>query len=167
MQAKKILVLSDSHGHLGFIADILRIELDNVDIVAHLGDTWFDMKPFVRQIKEKQKEIIMVRGNIDELRGDPTTPFIPEVENLEINGKKVMLTHGHLFEAHNSLEKLKFAAFSNGSKIVLFGHTHQPLAKEINGILFFNPGAVRDGIYGIVVIGETISYKHFRLKNPL
>jgi putative phosphoesterase len=165
MSSKKILVLSDSHGHLGFIADILKIELDNVDMVVHLGDAWFDMKPFIRQIKEKQKEIMMLRGNIDEMRGDPNTPFIPEVENIEINQKKIMLTHGHLFEVHNNIEKLKFAAFSNGSKIVLFGHTHQPMAKEMNGILFFNPGAVEDGIYAIISVGESTSYKHFKLKN--
>ncbi|MEN2998458.1 MAG: YfcE family phosphodiesterase [Brevinematia bacterium] len=163
--AKKILVLSDSHGHLGLISDVLRIELKNVDIIVHLGDAWFDMKPFIKNIKDNGKEVVIVRGNIDLMRKDNTTPFIPEIEFLEIEGKKIMLTHGHIFSVHDNLEKLKFASASNSSKIVMFGHTHQPLAKKIDGIFFFNPGALKEGIYGIVSVGSSISYKHYKLKN--
>lgn len=163
--AKKVLVLSDSHGHLGLISDALKLELNNVDIVIHLGDAWFDMKPFIKTIKDSQKEVLIIRGNVDSMREDSTTPFIPEIEFLEIEGKKIMCTHGHIFAVQDGLDKLKHSAASNGSKIVMFGHTHQPFAKEIDGIFFFNPGPLRDGIYGIVSIGESISYKHFKLKN--
>lgn len=163
--SKKLLVIADSHGHLGFISDVLRLELQGVDIVIHLGDAWFDMKPFIRNVKEAGKELIMVRGNVDGMRGDTTTPFIPETEFITVENKKIMCTHGHLYEVHNGIEKLKYASASNGVRIVLFGHTHQPLAKEIDGIFFFNPGPLRDGVYGILSVGEGISHKHFRLKN--
>lgn len=163
--AKKLLVLSDSHGHLGLISDALRLELQGVDFVVHLGDFWFDMKPFIREIKNSGKEIIIIRGNVDSMRGDSTTAFIPEIEFLEFEGRKVMFTHGHVFEVHNGLEKLKYASASNKCEVVIFGHTHQPMAREVNGVFFFNPGALRDGVYGVVSIGEAISYKHYRLKN--
>lgn len=163
--SKKILVLSDSHGHMGLISDVLKIELEGVHTVVHLGDFWFDMKPFIKDIKNRGIEVVIVRGNVDLMREDKTTQFIPEIEFLNIMNKKVMCTHGHLFEVHNSLEKLKVACLSNGANIVLFGHTHQPLAKQIDGIFFFNPGALKDGLYGIISIGDAISHKHYRLKN--
>ncbi|MGB9621246.1 MAG: YfcE family phosphodiesterase [Brevinematia bacterium] len=162
----KILVLSDSHGHLGLISDVIKIEVKNIDIVIHLGDAWFDMKPFIKDLKENhKKEVILIRGNIDEMRNDPTTPFIPEKEIITIGNKKVFCTHGHLFNVSKSLEELVSASTSSGANIVLFGHTHTPTVKEINEILFFNPGALRDGFYGIINIAESVSYKHYKLKN--
>ncbi|MCX8029573.1 MAG: YfcE family phosphodiesterase [Brevinematales bacterium] len=162
---KKILVISDSHGHLGFISDVLRLELDGVQMVVHLGDAWFDMKPFIRMIKDKGKEVLMIRGNVDSMREDSMTPFIPEIEIFDVVDKKVLCTHGHIYDVHNGLDKLKHASLSKGARIVLFGHTHQPMAREINGIFFFNPGPMRDGIYGIISIGQSISHKHYKLKN--
>lgn len=162
----KLLIISDSHGHLGLISDVIKIESKNIDIVIHLGDAWFDMKPFIKDLKENhKKEVILIRGNVDEMRNDPMTPFIPETEVLTIGDKKLFCTHGHLFSVNESLEKLKFACASSGASIALFGHTHTPTVKEINGILFFNPGALRDGLYGIINIAESVSYKHYKLKN--
>ncbi len=163
--AKKILVISDSHGHLGLISDVLRIELQGVDTVVHLGDAWFDMKPFIRSIKDSNKNVVIVRGNVDIMRNDRSTDLIPELEFIDIENRKILCTHGHTFEVHNNLEKLKVFAISKSSNVVLFGHTHQPFAKEIEGVLFFNPGALRDGIYGILSLGDSISYKHYKLKN--
>ncbi|MFN4245438.1 MAG: YfcE family phosphodiesterase [Brevinematia bacterium] len=162
---KKLLVISDSHGHLGFISDVLKIELSSVDFVVHLGDAWFDMKPFINLIKGSGKKFVVVRGNVDLMRGDKTTDFIPEVEFIEVDGRKVLCTHGHAFEVHNSLDKLRAFSISNNSKVVLFGHTHQPFARKMDDIFFFNPGPLKDGIYGIVSLGDSISYKHYRLKN--
>ncbi len=164
--SKTILVIADSHGHLGFISDILRIELSKVNIVVHLGDSWFDMKPFISQIRSSEKEVFLVRGNVDEMRGDPNTAFINETDFIQVENKKILLTHGHVFGVKDSLEKLKVFALSSNASIVFFGHTHQPTVKVIDNILFFNPGAVKDGIYGIFTVSDSgLSYKHYKLKN--
>ena len=57
------------------------------------------------------------------------------------------------------------AATACKADIALFGHTHCPVCKEMNGIYFFNPGALADGSYGIIDIENNIvNCKHARVE---
>jgi putative phosphoesterase len=86
------------------------------------------------------------------------------------NGKRVLLVHGsprkmneYLFEDRplSSFERL---AASSNADIIVFGHTHKPYQKTVNGVLFVNAGSVgkpKDGdwraCYAIVEMGDTPS----------
>ena len=37
-----------------------------------------------------------------------------------------------------------------GADIALFGHTHRPFLEEDGGVWYMNPGAARDGRYGVI-----------------
>jgi predicted phosphodiesterase len=36
--------------------------------------------------------------------------------------------------------------------MVLYGHTHFPVLKEEEGVFIMNPGALKDGRYGVITI---------------
>ena len=48
---------------------------------------------------------------------------------------------------------------------VCFGHTHIPYYEEKNGIKYFNPGALKDNRYGVLLIENKeliFSYKEIK-----
>jgi putative phosphoesterase len=85
---------------------------------------------------------------------------------FDADGKRVLLVHGsprkmneYLFEDRplSSFERL---AASSNADVIMFGHTHKPYQKEVNGVLFINVGSVgkpKDGdwraCYAIVEMG--------------
>jgi putative phosphoesterase len=81
-------------------------------------------------------------GNKAFLRG-----LLPEFR-FEGNGKRVLLVHGsprkmneYLFEDRplSSFERL---AASSNADVIVFGHTHKPYVKDVNGVTFVNAGSV-------------------------
>jgi len=73
--------------------------------------------------------------------------LVPEIR-FEAGGKRVLLVHGsprkmneYLFEDRplSSFERL---AESSNADIIVFGHTHKPYAKQVNGVWFINAGSV-------------------------
>ena len=78
-----------------------------------------------------------VRGNCDLL--DDGSKFD---EYLEIEGYKIWLTHGHRYIERNVQADLGYWAKQLGQDIVVFGHTHVPMAEYYAETLLVNP-AVR------------------------
>jgi putative phosphoesterase len=67
---------------------------------------------------------------------------------IEIDGKRVLLVHGsprkmneYLFEDRPLASFQRLAASSNAD-IIVFGHTHKPYVKEVDGVMFLNVGSV-------------------------
>ncbi len=64
------------------------------------------------------------------------------------DGKRVLLVHGsprkmneYLFE-DRPLSSFQRLAASSNADVIVFGHTHKPYAKEVDGVLFVNDGSV-------------------------
>lgn len=142
---KKILVTTDSHGKISDIYGI--IENAKFDSIINLGD-------YCEEAEELSFAFIeipfyAVKGNCDFYNVK-----YREIEILDIENKKIMITHGHLFGVKNSMEILEREAENLGVDIVLFGHTHIPYLNRKNGILYCNPGALKDGKYAILSIDK-------------
>ena len=78
-------------------------------------------------------------------------------EELEIEGKKVFITHGHLHKVGFGTDDLYELAVRNGYDIVLYGHTHVQKVENRNGIYIANPGSLalpRDGAEGKFILLE-------------
>ena len=126
-----------------------------MDLIIHLGD-FCNVKAY----KELQKiaPVIAVHGNMDV---PDLKMLIPEKKKIEIAGYNLGLVHG--WGPPKDLDKRVAKAFSQVD-IVLYGHSHTPLAATIDGVRTFNPGSVylnRDGTksYGVLELGETISHR--------
>ena len=130
---KKIVVLSDTHGNISAIERLTDIMKES-DYVFHLGDYQSDIALFNREFGDK---IHSVKGNCDMGGGD---------EILDVEGVKIMITHGNEYGVKNGLTRLNFKAKEVGANVVFYGHTHVAKIEEFDGITFINPGALKSFI---------------------
>ena len=140
-----ILVLSDSHGS---IAPMIRaVEGVHPHMIFHLGDCWRDGE----QLRSRFPDIPLeqVPGNCDFRPGEPAERL------LVLEGKRILLCHGHTYGVKTSLLAAGFAAEEQQLNLFLFGHTHRPLVDRRGRTLFVNPGSIGDPLrptYAVVTI---------------
>ena len=135
-----ILVLSDSHAALSF----MRLCIDRIkpDEVIHLGDYYEDAQCLQEEYGHIPFHI--VPGNCDRYRCDPD---LPRVLCYEIDGVKMLMTHGHHYHVKMGIGGLVAEARRRGAGIAFYGHTHCPDCHcEDDGLWVVNPGTC--GSYG-------------------
>ncbi len=143
----KILVASDIHGSKFYTEKLLQIfENDNYDKLILLGDIYYhgprnslteEYNPMeVANILNKVKDkLIVIRGNCDAEVDQMISEFIfQEKQIIELNNKKIFLTHGHKYNPSNIPEE-QF-------DILFYGHTHVNKIEKINEKLYINPGSI-------------------------
>jgi putative phosphoesterase len=126
-----IAVVSDTHRRIGAIKKVIK-KIQNADVLIHLGDNVDDLHELTERFNGK---IVNVKGNCD---------FCVDVPNdrlIEIEGKRIFLTHGHRYGVKYDFMRLKYKALEVKADIVLFGHTHVQQIEYDEGILFINPGS--------------------------
>lgn len=129
---KQALIFSDSHGNLDNLLDVLK-QHKNAKAVFFLGDVEGDAD---RLRRATPYPVYMVRGNCDY---DPELPL--ELE-IEFEGKKIMLTHGHRYLNYGGIEALQNWGLLQGVDILMFGHTHIPYLDEGEDMIMLNPGSI-------------------------
>lgn len=128
----KILVISDTHGNHENLDAVVRLERP-FDRVIHLGDI---------EGEEAYLEsacgcpVDMVRGNNDYFS------TLPSERSLDLNGKHVLITHGHEYCVSAGVELLVMDARGRNMDMVMFGHTHRPLLRRDKEITVLNPGSL-------------------------
>lgn len=129
-----IVVMSDTH--LNRLTDefkaICTKYCEEADMVIHLGD-WVSAS--VLDYLE-QYNLEAVAGNMDNYA---IHDRLPAKKIISAGGFRLGLIHG--WGAPFELRQKLYAEFSDVDAI-LFGHTHQALQIEENGIFWFNPGSV-------------------------
>lgn len=130
----KAVIMSDSHKNFQSIIDIMAREAD-ADLIVHAGDVQKDVEDIEDAYPEYKLEYVV--GNNDIYVQTPYNRV------FTFGGKTVFLTHGHEYSVKRSLTRLKQKAREMGADICIFGHTHQSLKEEQDGILFINPGSTR------------------------
>lgn len=155
---KKILVFSDSHEKSEYMMRALEINAD-ADLIVHLGDGASDLS---RSLPEGSGDsYVFIEGNgeyygwvgVDRRYRPQKTALI------EFEGKRIFMTHGHLYDVKFGFEKIISRAYSEGADIILFGHSHIPTLKYIpegtslglfgktdRPIILFNPGSIGEGL---------------------
>ncbi|WP_010678336.1 metallophosphoesterase family protein [Bacillus timonensis] len=127
----KVLIISDSHGLTKELIEIKDRHKDEVEFMLHLGDSELSSQ------SEEMRGFSAVRGNCDFDSNYPNDMLVL------LNGAKVYLTHGHLYNVKMSLMNLTYRAQEVGASIVCFGHSHIAGAEMIENVLFINPGSFR------------------------
>ena len=177
---RKILIFSDSHGHPESMNKALTLHSD-ADMIVHLGDGASDLTATLPDISPTP--LIAIEGNGEyygwirvDRRYRPQKFVMTEFE-----GKKIFMTHGHLYDVKFGLERIAARAYADGADIVLFGHTHEPICKYypegyyFTGIgkterrlLLFNPGSIGQSIehsYGLLTFnGTDVLPSHGKIK---
>ena len=119
-------LISDTHG---LMRDSALTALGGVELILHAGDVGR------RQVLEALAALAPVHavyGNVD----DPDGP-LPGSFSTELLGYRIHMSHGH--ELGSPTPETLVARYD--ADIVIYGHTHRALVKEIRGRLVINPGA--------------------------
>lgn len=128
----KILVLSDSHGRIAPM--VQAVERTAPDEIFHLGDCFADGEQLRRQFPDIP--LVQVPGNCD------CRPDQPAERLITLDGKRILLCHGHTYGVKTSLTTAGFAAEEQSLDAFLFGHTHRALCDYRGKTLFLNPGSI-------------------------
>ena len=152
----KCLVFSDSHGSPLYMKRALEKNKD-AEVVFFLGDGLSDADMLAR-CDDRPRMWIAVRGNCD-FSHIFLDREVNKTEEIAIEGKRIVLTHGDLYGAKYGTRGLCDLALSRGADIVLFGHTHtayEEYVSEEGGFYLFNPGSIGSPNYtfGILTLSE-------------
>jgi putative phosphoesterase len=125
----KIGIISDTHGLLRpQVFDVF----EGVEHILHAGD--IGKLDIITEL-EAIAPVTAVWGNADglEVRGR-----VPEVAEVELGGVRVVVIHGMQV---GSPTPEKIAALNPHAGLVVFGHSHRPLIKQVGDTLAVNPGS--------------------------
>ena len=130
----KYVVMSDSHRDFEAMNELVGMQYDSTNAFIFLGDgerEYDDIKMLY------DKGIYYgVRGNCDMGSMSKGTDVII------LNGVKVMITHGDQYNVKYGIETAKTAARAAKCKVLLFGHTHEPMLDYEDGLYIMNPGSL-------------------------
>lgn len=111
------------------------VERERPDRLYHLGDVRQDLERL--SMACPHLPIDGVLGNCD-----GWTAGMHQME-VEWEGLRLMLTHGHLYRVKSGLGALAAEGERLGVQGVLFGHTHQAMAqRRESGLWLINPGSI-------------------------
>lgn len=156
-------VISDTHLAGRPVPDRVMDALRGADLILHAGDI---LEMAVIEQLSGIAETTAVRGNMD--HGEAAR-LLPAKRVIEVGGFKIGLTHGH---GPPSRITWKVAGEFGKVDCVVFGHTHSPLIKERDGVLFFNPGSPTDKMFatrstvGMLEVTDIIMPRIIDLEQP-
>ena len=137
---KRVGIISDTHG-------LLRPEavdaLQGSDIIIHAGDMGGeDIIPTLENIAP----VHAVRGNVD---NGAWARRYPLTEALELENVALYIFHGHL--------EIDIDPAAGSFNVVIQGHSHIPLIKTENGVLYVNPGSAGRKRFSLPVTLATLT----------
>lgn len=130
--------------------EAVRRVFTDVDLILHAGDVG---ELWVLDELSRIAPVVAVHGN-DET--EEATRELPYQQVVALGGGRVLLWHSHYQDRaeelanrvddwHPGLRRLAGRARTAGAAVVVFGHTHVPMAMDYEGILLVNPGAIASG----------------------
>ena len=136
-------IISDTHDHLDNLRRVLEIfEERKVEYIIHAGDF---CSPFTwRALKHFKGGFAGVFGNND---GERVLLKKLYQDRIYTQPYKFSLHNRRIVVMHEP-DVADDLAESGHFDLVVFGHTHEPVIKEVNGTLLVNPGEVCGWLYG-------------------
>lgn len=158
---KKIIIVSDTHipSRAKSLPGILTKECADADLIIHAGD-WQTLDVFFEL--SAYAETVGVTGNVDPWE---ILDRFGRKKILTVDSLKIGVVHGD--GAGKTTEQRALQAFADDDvDLIVFGHSHIPIKKEIDGRVLFNPGSPTDKrrqaqySFGILKIGEIWELEH-------
>ena len=145
----KLFFISDIHGSAFYLKKALeKFEEEKADYLVILGDELYHgaRNPFpegystievTKLLNEYKEKIIAIRGNCDSEVDQIVLeyPMMADYSIVLYNGRRLFLTHGHLFD-ENNLPNLSCG------DVLIHGHTHVVVAKKVKDVYIINPGSI-------------------------
>lgn len=142
----KYVVVSDIHGSLYYTKVLLDIiKKEEPDQIIILGDLYYHgpRNPLPREynpmevakiLNTLKEQLIVIRGNCDAVVDEMISEFsFVDHYNIIINNKKVMFTHGHLYNKEYIPDDID---------VLIYGHFHTGFIERVNKVLCVNAGSI-------------------------
>jgi putative phosphoesterase len=166
MAGVRIGVVSDIHCNHAGLARALAL-MGDVDELICLGDSIYEYRfsnEVVRLLKSREAQVIL--GNHEECFFGPQgerararegyDPALmawlagqPHRRELAIGGKRLLLVHSTPWEPRGAYihpESRELERFAEAdADFVLYGHTHQQVARRVGMVMVINPGSAGEG----------------------
>jgi hypothetical protein len=128
-------LISDTHisNRASKIPEKVFETFKNVDLILHAGDV---IEESVIKELESLAPVIAVQGNVDILNGLD----LPKSKVITAGKTKIGLNHGDI-RPRGDTQQLYYLAKELDVNILITGHTHIPMAEEVNDVLLINPGS--------------------------
>jgi uncharacterized protein len=145
----KILVISDSHGHITNLKAVMEIaKKSHLEAVVHAGD--WDNTESAETVLNFGIPVYTVMGNADV--GEDLEDYLrlnakrfdPKFLKINLGGRRIGIIH-----------RVKKDDVFENLDIVISGHYHSSESKMINFLKFVRPGAILNGINFTVYQTET------------
>ncbi|TWT02489.1 metallophosphoesterase family protein [Planomicrobium sp. CPCC 101079] len=158
---KKIVIVSDTHIPIRAkkLPQILIDACQEADFIIHAGD-WQTMDVYYEFAAYAETD--GVTGNVDPWE---ISDRIGKSKILEFGGLRIGVVHGD--GIRQTTEQRAFDAFREEKvDIIVFGHSHIPVMREVEGVILFNPGSPTDKrtqpqySFGLLEIGDSWELKH-------
>lgn len=149
----KIIVFSDSHGNEENMMRVLMQNQMDTSLVLYAGDGIDDIQNVMFSFPKISFEI--VGGNREEYLYSLFDYKQVQYESLiQLDNHKILLTHGHKYNVKSSEYTILKYAQSKGADIIVYGHTHIPVANIIDSTYILNPGSIGSShpTYGLINI---------------
>ncbi|MCF2554152.1 phosphodiesterase [Faecalicatena contorta] len=145
----KLMIASDIHGSAYYCRKMLdAFTREQADRLLLLGDFLYhgprndlpkdyNPKEVIAMLNPLKQSLLCVRGNCDTEVDQMVLefPILSDYCLLEVNGKTIFATHGHIYSPDH-LPPLK------DGDILLNGHTHIPANENMGTYTYVNPGSV-------------------------
>lgn len=156
----KLLIASDIHGSVKYTKKIIDVFDESFDYLILLGDHLYhgprnDLpneyypKEVLELLNKHKDDIIAIKGNCDSEVDEMVLDFkLHKDYILEVNNKKIYLTHGHKYNIDN-LPPISDIDY------LFYGHFHTSFILEKDGLVILNPGSVslpRDGKHSYAIM---------------
>jgi putative phosphoesterase len=157
----KIGVIGDTH--VPTMSPVLPARIEEVfqglDIILHVGDVCelYVLEDF----QESHTLTFAVYGESD---SPQTQAYLDEQRVMRFGERRVGMIHGHQYEERQKRARRGLRRFFRREPVaaslpeflmeqfegeevhaIVFGHTHQPYVKILDGVLLFNPGSALPG----------------------
>ena len=146
----RLLILSDSHGRYGIVESIVRQFGKECDALIFCGDGVSDIAQLLYAAKTDSKlgecvpsVIAAVHGNCDPSTYplDKGTLYFSELIELKVNGRGILVTHGHNQGVDWGVESLGLEMQVSGCSTAFYGHTHVAREDNYKNYKMVNPGS--------------------------
>jgi putative phosphoesterase len=154
-------IISDTHmpGKAQQLPIELLKDMEKVDHILHAGD-WNSM-----ELYDQLSQLAPVDGVAGNTDGIDIIRKFGYQKVLEFKSKKIGIVHGH--GMRGSTEDNAISAFKDEDvDCIIFGHSHIPLIRTVEGILLLNPGSPTDKrrqplySYALLEISEELIARH-------
>ncbi|MFA9398655.1 MAG: metallophosphoesterase [Clostridiaceae bacterium] len=145
---KNIGIVSDTHGLLRpFVLEAFK----DCDLIIHAGD--IGSKDIINELNKITK-VVSVKGNIDK---EPLSKELCKSEIIEIDGISIYVIH--------DISQIEIEPLAAGINLVIFGHSHEKVKLERNGIMYINPGSAGPKRFNLPTSVAVLSIEDGKINN--